>query len=576
MNEKGGNNVKKRKAVILFADIMNSSELSNALSFKAYDEFVKEFQERMIDVLKKHIIEEREYCADNKRKFEASVRGDEVCLILYSNVDEKEEETYRKKDIKLSLLIAIDMKRRWFTGSKNVERIREGRSIVDIGIGINCGYVIVDDHLRIGTDGKIGSRETAEGYAINLAKRIEGYSRSGEYSKIFVSRSIYSALRIEFQIAFSHVHIVSFKGIAQTIPVYEIKSVGHVEDTAFAPSFSEEEETIYERAVEYNPHDLWLILDLAHCYFDKERYNKAVGKYRLAIEIDPEFAPAYMYLGRSFYRDLLDEEARPHLERARELNPDSTRANNFLAVCLRRLGYRLKQREEAGEAVVKGEWKSYYRRALELHKTAMRIVEEEPERYRWAFNAYALTLAQAVKEGVLEYTTRDKQAILDEALKNVNNVLALEKIEQANLFHHVKGFILAQKGEQRESIKEFNDAIECIKNDKEIASNKYREKMSEIYFHWGVLMGDNKFSNFKNTLKEALIGDLLRDKKPIRYRIQEEKSEREEFLRRQYWYKEVEDFLSRNRVDVTAFLEELENWKIEDEQSNQSDQQRIT
>jgi tetratricopeptide (TPR) repeat protein len=105
--------------------------------------------------------------------------------------------------------------------------------------------------------------------------------------------------------------------------VYEVKSVGHVEDTAFAPSLSAEEDIpIYEKAVEYNPHDLWLILDLAHYYFDKEEYEKAADKYKSAIEIDPKFAPAHMYLGRALYRNLCDKDALSHLERARELNPD--------------------------------------------------------------------------------------------------------------------------------------------------------------------------------------------------------------------------------------------------------------
>ena len=368
----------RKRAVILFADIMNSSELANSLIFEEYNVFVEEFQQVMGEVLNGNILCMKEYSPGSN--FEASIRGDEVCLILYTdNIEE---------DIKTVFRVAVEMKRKWLTSKKNVQRIKDGRNIIDIGIGVNCGYLIVSDHHRI-VGKKITSQRTAEGYSINLAKRIEGYSREGDYSKIFVSRSVFNILRVKFQIAFSRVHRATFKGIAQRIPIYEVKSVGHVEQTEFPTAkLSERDEEIYDQAVESNPHDLWLILDLAHHYFDKEEYDKAVETYRLAIEVDPDFSPAHMYLGRAHFRNLMYEDALPHIEQARELNPESTRANNFLAVCLRRLGYKYRQKGRL-------EWKNYYERALNFHEVAMRIAANDFTRYQWAFNAFALTVADA-------------------------------------------------------------------------------------------------------------------------------------------------------------------------------------
>ncbi len=540
----------RRMAVILFIDIADSSELSNVLSFEKYDELVWSFQTVAKGVLQRHVQENTDYTADTHRKYETSMRGDEMCTILYSHVGAEDEQKYRQKNIRTALQLAIEMKRKWLCGEWNCARINDGKSIIDIGIGINCGYVIVDKHWRVDQKGEISPQESAEGYAINLAKRIEGYSRSGVYSKIFVSRSVYNILRIDFQIAFSQVHMALFKGIAQAVPVYEIKSFGHVEDTSFRPELSAEEVHPYKKAVDYNPHELWLILDLAHHYYDRENYEAAAQNYRLALEVDPKFSPAHMYLGRSYYRDFVDEQAFPHLERARELNPDSARANNFLGVCLRRMAYRAKQSGTPIQ-VPESEWKDYYRRAIEFHKIAIRIAEQDPERYIWAFNAYAMTLAQAVHESALwdrAPTQEEKDKVLEEAERYIKAVFRTQPQAQKNLFHHVKGFIMAVYGRLREADEEFRKAIQCLR-ESEVPSKKYREKMAELYFHRGLLGCRRRTDQYKRAVCEAFVGDLLwQDKDKTCY--YKEKCYRQNFVAKQYWFTKVKGELEAESISI--------------------------
>lgn len=548
-------------AVILFVDIIDSSELSNVLTFEEYDAFVSSFQSVAKDVLAQHLLQNREYGGKSKRRFETSIRGDELCVILYSEVPHEQEERYRRLDVKTALALAIDMKRRWLCSDQNFSRIRDGKSIIDIGIGINCGYVVVGNHWRISSDHVVREECTPEGYAINLAKRIEGYSRSGTYSKIFASRSVFTVLAIDFQIAFSPVSIAAFKGISQPVPIYEIKSFGHVEDTAFAPSLSSTQVEIYEKAVDYNPHELWLILDLAHHCFDKEDYLKAERGYRLALEVDPEFTAAHMYLGRSYYRAFLDEEALPHLERAKDLNPDSARANNFLAVCLRRIGFRLKHGEYPGRTP-ENEWRSCYTRALDLHRLAMRIAEYDPQRYPWAFNSYAMTLAQAVQEHALwdhEPSLAEKSTVLDEALAKVDSVLNLEQIKQMNLLHHVRGFVLGVRGQVQDADVDFIEAVRSLRSNANVLSKKYREKMAEIYFHRGLLGCHPRIPQYKKALCEAYVGDLVRDgeKKPLLDGAV--LKDRRLFLHRQYWFSEVKRDLEANGISLDAALSDCEN-----------------
>ena len=547
---------RERMAVILFVDIINSSELSNVLSFTQYDRFVRTFQSVTTEVLSKYLICDERYAKDRRRQFEASVRGDEVCVILYSNVGGAKVADYRREDIKMALLLAIEMKRKWLTSEPNSRRIKDGKSLVDIGIGINCGHVVVGEHCRISPENEVQKRTTAEGYAINLAKRIEVHSRGGVYSKIFVSRSVYTILRIDFQIAFAGVQMACFEGSAQPVPVYEIKSFGHVEDTAFAPLLNANDVTSYERAVAHNPHELWLVLDLAHHRFDSEEYSEAAEKYRLAIEIDPEFAPAHMYLGRSYYRDFQDDQAVAHLERARELNPDSARANNFLGVCLRRLAYRTKYPKTTSERGASTRVQGYYQRALDYHKTAMRIAEEKPVRYRWAFNAYGMTLAQAIQEDAWPATDLEKKQSLREAMAKVDAVLRLKPESQHNLFHHVRGLILAVQGRLDNAEEEFSSAVVFLREDKGVSPKKYREKMGEICFHRGLFLP--RTAHYRQAICQAYAGDLFRPHggRSIGSR---ERSSRREFLKRQYWFNRARSDLLEEGTTIESILSSC--WK---------------
>jgi len=540
----------KRMAVVVFIDVVDSAELSNVLTYEQYNVFINDFQNVAKEVVKNNLIENLEYNMDKHRCWEASIRGDELCVILYSDVDEKLVKFYRKKDIKTAVLLAIEMKRKWLTCKRNDIRIKDNKIPIEISTGINAGFIIIGKHQRITYDQKLIKEKSAEGYTINLAKRIEGHSRNGKFSKIFVGRSVYNTLAIDFQIAFDQAYLALFKGISQTIPVYEIKSFGHVEDTEFVPKLDDNEIEIFEKAVEQNPHDLWLILDLAHQHYDKENYRDAAEKYKLALEINPGFSPAHMYLGRAYFRDFHDDEALPHLERAYQLNPDSARANNFLAVCLRRLASRKNNSGTIGTETTERHWRDYFNRALEHHLTAMRIVEDNPEKYKWAFNAYAMTLAQAVKSDALTMSPADREVALNEAFLRIKTVLDLNPQKQLNLFRHVLGYIQGVQGKLDDSEKTLMSAIDFLHKDSEVAPKKYREKIAEIYFHLGFLNLMKKTDTYKKAICEAFVGDLLINCVTV---IDSEK-DREDFVYRQYWYEDVKIALKADKVITKALL----------------------
>ena len=103
------------------------------------------------------------------------------------------------------------------TKSAKIVRMRDSKIPSDLGIGIHTGQVIV--RTRLSPEG----RPRAEGYAINLAKRIEGLSRQGENLKIMISSEIRTLLKqFKIDIELSERSTQQFKGILNPVHVYEI------------------------------------------------------------------------------------------------------------------------------------------------------------------------------------------------------------------------------------------------------------------------------------------------------------------------------------------------------------------
>lgn len=197
--------VTPRQAVILFADLMNSSLFSDTLGLYEYDVLIENFQKAM-DRAKDNVFW---YTSIDKSQVEFSIRGDEAVAILYS-------EDIRR-DLHTALMLAFYMKTMWFQSSFNIERLSEAKIASDIGIGIHTGKVIVRPRLAKTKQPK------AEGYAINLAKRIEELSRKGSNWKIMISSEIRTLLKkFAFDIDLSEKITEQLKGILNPINAYEI------------------------------------------------------------------------------------------------------------------------------------------------------------------------------------------------------------------------------------------------------------------------------------------------------------------------------------------------------------------
>jgi tetratricopeptide (TPR) repeat protein len=204
--------VNERLATILFADIVGCAEVSNHYALSSYAKFLKQFHETA-RVAKERVLSSY----SDPEDMEWSVRGDEVCLILHKGTT----LTDYIEDINRAILYAILLKLEWLLSWHNEERIGRALLPTNLGIGIHHGLVWIDKYP--GTTSGAAGKKSSEGYAINFAKRVEGYSREGKFSRIFLSQD--ARYLADSAIDFAEAKQFKLKGISPDPYLTEIKDI---------------------------------------------------------------------------------------------------------------------------------------------------------------------------------------------------------------------------------------------------------------------------------------------------------------------------------------------------------------
>lgn len=251
-----------RDTVVMFVDIMGASEVSNHKSPRDYADFVEGFQTLFCSICEKYV---DTWYVEHKNHVQYSARGDEGLLMIYISQD----EVKLTENVDIAINIALELKRQWLCSHENRCRIvKHGLLPIDLGIGIHVGRTLV-------RKGKKGSGNPGgmkpEGYAINLAKRVEGYSRAGKFSHLFLSESAEGTvndLPDEITYLFDEPETITPKGISRDIRVYEVKHHFLPTDWKEASEKSERARTLLDpstvdiatlkEALRINPTNLWL------------------------------------------------------------------------------------------------------------------------------------------------------------------------------------------------------------------------------------------------------------------------------------------------------------------------------
>ena len=278
-------------ALILFADIIDSSKYSAVLGIKNYAQQLLELQETF-NALGAMYFPQKDPVFSHAY---VKARGDEG-IIFYVDADsEAEDLIYKGVQFAFELKARIEMLSTLGNHNDPVPKRMK------IGVGIHFGQVALISKIGQNEQGEnISLISGIEGFAINYAKRIESCSRDGRYSKIFLSKEAASLLE-DCPIVFEK-HIAPIKGIETSKEVYEVRSA-FLERMPYDPEWSESEKFIETYTSESSEHDLlnepWLkgliisVLDSrlksAHDIKIKADYSKRLSEiaWQKPTEDDP-------------------------------------------------------------------------------------------------------------------------------------------------------------------------------------------------------------------------------------------------------------------------------------------------
>ncbi len=331
------------EVTILFADLINSVGISAVLDFWAYDELIEEYQKHLLMA-----VEEVSRPGDVPVA-EKYIAGDQLAVFFYdpkqSETNERiarlppeseeraklEEESRATCDRALfgAVRTAILLKNSWLSTPLNVERVKARHLPFDVGIGIHRGICV----LRERWDG--GKR--IEGFAINFAKRIEGYARIGRVTQVMLSRGAVERLRFvrrKHVVMRQRLGFIShepgegeLKGLQAGLQLYELKFFHRL---MILPE--KEQIPVFEQLLRTDPRNVWAYQMAAEHYaYRLGELDRARELALIAKEARPDSEKVHYDLAYIAMKQNEFETASFFAERALELNPNWDLAYGLLA-----------------------------------------------------------------------------------------------------------------------------------------------------------------------------------------------------------------------------------------------------
>lgn len=199
-------------ALLVFADIIDSSKFSAVLSYEAYKERVLDFQDSFRRLGDRYF-QDLSDPALEYRSVEA--RGDEgIAFAIYNDVSPE-----RLVLLALDFVTHLKGYLRLTNAAQTGQEVVDAPSRIGIGAGIHIGKVATIDGLDKNGRSII---QKIEGFEINKAKRVETSSRDGICSRIMLSED--ACRFIEGASIAKRSLIVPMKGIAERVRVFEFEA----------------------------------------------------------------------------------------------------------------------------------------------------------------------------------------------------------------------------------------------------------------------------------------------------------------------------------------------------------------
>ena len=273
---------------IMFVDLVDSSAFASVLGLKEYADYVESFH-KVVRVQCEHFFEDYlrgKY--ERGRDYDYVVLGDQVVFFMHT--------AKPSNDVYLLATLGLTLKASWIASPVNRERIERRSAASEIAVGINFGTVWARQQ---------GTGYEMQGYAINLAKRIESHSRGGQHFRIFLSDAAYNLIHTRMRnLLFSDRVLASGKGILGRFSVYEIADAFVDSVGRLAPEIAELFEELMGDAIDSNSRDLWIhsAYQISSARHHGMVTEKAAVRCRSVLNYQPENAVALYYLAQ-FYRE---------------------------------------------------------------------------------------------------------------------------------------------------------------------------------------------------------------------------------------------------------------------------------
>jgi class 3 adenylate cyclase len=332
-------------ATILFIDLMNSVALSNTLTLLEYNSLINDYQNVLCGVIdeirQSYPVGERYLGGDQLAVFfydpEDAVLHEKATRLRRRHphsrkADEMEEKLEFKKSRCLygALRCAVQVKNAWTAHPRNISRVHAQQPVLDVGVGVNTGHVILQRRRE--------EQARIEGFAINFAKRVEGYSRNGRFCKVMLSKTAYETWR---NTVVGHVMLKQraffapytpeagmLKGLAPGTRIYELKFFHRLAGFSIPPDQVE----LYRQIFLAEPTNYWAYSNLMNYHlYEQEDIRTSFQLAHRALYSNPENEKIYYDLAYTNLKLKEYEAAREYCLHSLELNHEMDIAYDMLA-----------------------------------------------------------------------------------------------------------------------------------------------------------------------------------------------------------------------------------------------------
>lgn len=227
---------------ILFVDLVDSSVFAGVLGLREYAVFMRSFHDACLLQCQHFFGTFLEGKYASGCEYAVQLRGDELLVFTHTGKG--------ANDVYMLACLAATLKAAWLGSPFNVERIGNRLPAVEISAGIHHGPVWVEWR---------GSEYDYCGYAINLAKRVEGISRRGVGYRIFLTDQAFKQVNFrQRNLLFSDRQQAELKGILGQAGVYELAHTFMNPEPRLHPPFVQSVTEVFAEAIMIASQEAWI------------------------------------------------------------------------------------------------------------------------------------------------------------------------------------------------------------------------------------------------------------------------------------------------------------------------------